>query len=293
MRLANTKIDRRSPVAMYVAVGKEIRFVTQQVKICPKCGMENKSENAACASCFTSLTNVPTTLSDKPEPTSAPAVETPATPAPGQPKSYVTREMPSTAVPGGPIGVPMGRYTSPPRQKSVAGAAIGWLIAILVIGGLAFGGWWFLMKPASPDQVVKQMMDAGKTNNVDKYMAILCKSDIDAMGGEEAARKLLEQSKSVPGADSGKDVEIGPVTYEGENTALVEVTATGQDAQQMKAFLGPDYKPKIVTVREGGKWKISLLQTGQRNLAEIMKATKMKGNGGGMFPPGGMPAGPR
>lgn len=286
---------------MHVAVGKENRFLTQQVKICPKCGMENKSENAACAACFTSLTAVPTTLSDKLEPTSAPAVETPATPAPGQPESYVTREMPSTAVPGSPIGVPMGGYASPPRQKSVAGAAIGWLIAILVIGGLAFGGWWFLMKPASPDQVVKQLIDASKAKNVDQVMALLCKDDIDQMGGQDAARKAMGNSNSLMPASSTEEVKLGTVTYEGEDTALVEVVPSAKDSETMKAQMGADYKFCIVAKREDGRWKVSLQETGKRLMADFFKAAAKKRGGlgmpamppGGMPPPAGAPTGPR
>lgn len=265
--------------------------MTQQVKICPKCGTQNKSENAACAVCFTSLATVPTTISEQLETPTVEAGAPPSSPAPSRPASNAACEVLHSGIPGGPIGAPFGSYAPPPRQKSPAGAAIGWIIAILVIGGIAFAGWWFLARPASPDQVVKQLIDASKTKNVDKMMAILCKSDIDSMGGEDAARKRMEQSKNVPGANSGEDVTIGAVTYEGENTALVEITPTGNDAQGIKSLMGSDYKPKIVTVREDGKWKISLQETTKRMMAEVMKAAIKKG-GGGFSPPGGMPTSP-
>ena len=268
--------------------------MTQQVKICPKCGTENKSDNNACVACFTSLTAVPTTLSDKPEPTYTPPAEAPSAPEPtpitqGPPGPGATREMPSSGpIPGGPIIPPPGTY-APQRTKSGAGAVVGWIIAIVVIGGLAFGGWWFFMKPASPDQVVQQWIDAQMKQDVDKIISVTSKVDLDAEGGEQVVKGELEKMKGVPGAFSTVTGKTGTVRYEGEDTALVEVALEGPTADRLAIRMGADYKPKVVTVREDGKWKISLRETVKRMRDDALE--RIRANGGSAFPGGGAPPG--
>lgn len=262
--------------------------MSQQVKMCPKCGTENKSQNAACATCFTSLTAVPTTLSNKPEATFTPPNSAQAAPVPSKPE--VTREVPPASpmggFPGGSIIAPHG--TNRPVSRGIgAGAVIGWIVAILLIGGMAFGGWWFFMKPAPPDQVVRQMFEASKAKNADKVMALLCKDDIAQMGGPEAARKAMENSSSLVPANSTEEIKLGTVTYEGEDTALVEIVPSAKDAETMKAQMGADYKFCIVAKREDGKWKVGLQETGKRVMADLFKAAAKKGGGFGMP---GMPA---
>lgn len=220
--------------------------MNQQVKICPKCKAQNEITNGPCKQCGESLAGVYPTFN----------------------RPQNSESAPIGGMPGGPIGA----YSPSPRPASNNGSAVfGWIVALLIIGGAAFGGWWFFMKPLAPDQVVTKFLEAAIQQDFDKIRPYITNSDIDSMGGEEAAKTSFANGAKDVATSKDKLPKIGEVTYENENTAVVAIIDdTGSDPTSQELIkLG--FKPSIVTVREDGKWKVSMQQTQQKFAQEMMR----------------------
>jgi hypothetical protein len=177
------------------------------VKVCPKCGAENKETSAACSNCYAPLEGVSPTQSTK---ASQPVQSKPAprqTPRP-TPSPAPTQQMPG---PGqtqmGPVGpppmtqrLPDGAYMRPPKRSSPVWIIVVLLVVVLgSVGTLAYfaatrSG---LFKPEpmpteAPDQVVVAFLAAKKTHAITKVKPFLTQASLDLLG------KLLntEQGRS-------------------------------------------------------------------------------------------------
>lgn len=287
-----------------------------QVKVCPKCGWENKIVNASCSNCFAKLDDVvPTEAKEKPQVSTTPA----QAPNPPQPSQLQAAPMNNTAsdggglaagqtppsyrnpdaVPGGPgqngpsgpssYGAPFQerRPVPPPPKKSGAGGIITAIIILVVLGVGGYFGWQYYVKSRGPEAVVQKMMDAGKNGDYDGYKACLNSRSIEQLnmviqmipGGEEALKKRIkEKSGESIGNTEGRIVGVEYDETNNNNSALVKVQPTDSSK------LPPGIKEvEIVCDKEDGEWKIDMVSTGQRMIKKIMQ------NGGGMKMPRGMP----
>ena len=251
-----------------------------KIKVCPKCGSENKETNESCSSCYASLGDVELTDStiEQAEPSSA------ETPAPA-PSGYAPTPGPTARPPG---HTPIYRERpAPVRQGSGAGLVV--FILILFAGG-AFGGWWFFLRSPSPGEVVKQFVRAAEDRDADKIKSYLSQSTLNAPGFAEGFARGKELAANIPKPEEVKHerVKILSTTYEGaeKNTAIV--TCEPEDNSKAPSVMGMDSKQEVVLVKEEGKWRVDLVTTLQR---AVQKALREMGGTGCKMPDGG-PTGP-
>ena len=232
-----------------------------QVKLCPKCGSENKEDKASCSGCYASLEGIaPTEAKDRPAPVQAPpaAQQPPA----AQPLSSSGPGAASDGPPAPNYGPPPSTYgpsfnerRSAPVKRGPNWGAI--VLGVLLLGGAAFAGWWFFLKPAGPEAAVQRMMDAINEGDWDKMKSCYTQSSVSMleMIGDEKMREVFAKSK---GKDPG--AKIIKTTYENDGkTAVVEVeSANGQGTMlAMKS-------QELVLLQESGRWKIDIRSTGMR-----------------------------
>lgn len=168
-----------------------------QVRVCPKCGTENKKSSAACSNCYTSLVNIPATESRQgaspaaagasvsPQPTiqGAPPVSgTAPTIQPGAPQQTQLGYGPP---PGGQPNVPPHHGIEMPVKKTTPTGLIVALVllALAVFGGGGFAFWKFALapvpRPTEPAaQVVLKFLEGKKTHKMDKVMPYLSKDSL-------------------------------------------------------------------------------------------------------------------
>lgn len=259
-----------------------------QVKVCPKCGVENKPDKASCSNCYTSLESVDETEA---KPRSAPVQSAEASSS-DQPQAQPLSASP-LAGPEAPAGpTPADNYAPPPGAPSPYGPAptferrpaparggpswVGIILAIVILAAAGYGGWWAYnkyLKPG-PEQVVRNFMDAGKARDFEKMKACLSKGTINMMqmaSGEEEMRRSFES-----GGSSGFEGEITACTYDESNSSLAYVNLVPTD----KKSLAPGATSvEIVCCKEDGKWKIDLMATVMRMVKKVY------GNMGRQMPP--------
>lgn len=240
-----------------------------QVKVCPKCGAENRPDKAACSGCYSSLEGVPET-EGKPKPASTgPAAERPTTEGPpaAQPLGGIGSPAPNPnyAPPGGPSTYrpPTFNERSQPIKQGPNWGAI--VLVVLLIAGAAFAGWWFFLKPAGPEKVVQQMIDASKAGDYEKMKACFSQSTINMIqmtpGGEEAAKQSLQGKSS-----RQYDGKITGVTYDDKNSSLAYVALEPAN----KAQLPPGMTSvEVVCSKENGQWKVDLMGTTMRMMRKM------------------------
>ena len=237
------------------------------IKLCPKCGAENKPDKASCSGCYASLEGVPETEGkERPAaPPPQPNQDRPAAAQPlgGQAEQSATPTSNYMAPPGAPssYGPSVNERRQPVKQGPNWGAIF--LVVLLIAGG-AFGGWWFFMKPASPDAVVQRMIDASKAGDYDKYKSCLCQSFLTKMAqspqGEQAMRSAMQQQAGKNGG--GK---VGKTTYENNGLIAVVELTPNEGAQLQPGLTSVD----IVLIKESGQWKIDLEATGRRLMKKL------------------------
>lgn len=232
------------------------------IKLCPKCGLENRLGKASCSGCYASLEGVPETEGkERPAVTPRPpAQRPPSTPQPlGQ--SRPPGEMPdasSMPPPGAPpsYGPTFNERRPPVKQGPNWGAII---LVILLLAGAAFGGWWFFLKTPSPESVVRKYMDANTAGDYDAVKSCLRQDEVVALenrpGGEQAARERMKQ-----GAGRNMGGDVLKTTYENSGSlAVVEIKPKDQSGMP-PGITSVD----ALLVQEDGKWKIDLKATGMR-----------------------------
>ena len=167
------------------------------VKVCPKCGAENRETSAACSNCYAPLDGVSSTESTKAsrpvqskpaarqaaQPTPSPA-PTQQMPAPGQ------TQMGAIGPPPMPQRVPDGSYVRPVKRSSPVWIIV--IVLIVVLGGagtLAYLGVTKsgLFKPEPlptepPDQVVVAFLAAKKTHAITKVEPFLTQASRELLG---------------------------------------------------------------------------------------------------------------
>lgn len=247
-----------------------------QVKVCAKCGTENKIERASCANCYGSLSDVASTLRSKPQ---EPVV---AKPKPAQP------EKPASPGPGPhPLQPGVERRYVPPAQphasaKSGSGTfVIVAFVVLLIAGGGGFAAWHFVInKPQTPEQLVKSFLSY-KGGDYDRMKDYMTQGSIDFLantyGGEDELRKKMKESSGPLGVSNlslQKKPEIRPAVFEGDSKAFVEVALPDNSGTQQLNKLGIDLKFGFVCAKEQGKWKIDLPDTSNRIEAQMRSAVR-------------------
>lgn len=250
-----------------------------QVRVCPKCGAENRPDRASCSNCYTSLEAVAETeAKPRPVPTQ------PRAEAPNQPVS--ASPLTGPAVTAGPT--PADNYAPPPGAPSPYGPPpsferrlaptsrgpnwIAIILTIVILAGAGCGGWWAynkFVKP-SPEAVIQKMIDAAKEGDYDKFKSCLSQDSISLMNmqvgeNEEAARAAMKRS-----ASNEQTAKITGTTYEdGGKTAVVSMVST----KPLPAGMPESMKTtEMVLLREDGQWKLDLKSTMARMMKKVFSS---------------------
>lgn len=233
------------------------------IKVCPKCGSENKLGKASCSGCYASLDGVPETeATERPAATPPqPAHNPPSTPEPlGQsaPGAMPTSNfMPPPGAPSS-YGPTFNERRQPVKQGPNWGAIV---LVVLLLGGAAFAGWWFFLKPASPESVVRKFMNASTAGDYDAMKSCLCQEGVAAMESMPALRDAMKKAAE---HSAGKDTsyEVVKTTYENSGSlAVVEIKPKDQSS------MPPGMTTmEMLLVREDGKWKLDMKATGMRKM---------------------------
>jgi hypothetical protein len=258
---------------------------SMQVKVCPKCGAENKPDKASCSGCYSSLEGVVETEA-KARP--APEPNRPQAQAPPAAQPLSGSPLTGPATPAGPT--PADNYTPPPGAPSPYGAPMtfpekrsapvsrgtNWIAIVLVVvllGGAAYGGWWYYTnKIMGPDKIVQRFLDAAKAGDYEKMKACLTQSFINKIqavpGGEEKVKADL------PSQISKMDGNITGVTYDEKNSSLAYVAVEVSSKQQLPPGMT---SLDMVCSKENGRWKVDLEATGARLVSKMMSGRGMSG----------------
>jgi len=271
-----------------------------KVKVCPKCGSENKETNESCSSCYASLAGVESTESAKapmvlpPAPAKAaepPKAETPAPPPQAPPSPY--------GPPPGPIARP-GGYTPGYRERAAPvkqGSSVGLIVFILILlAGGAGAGWWFLLKPQSPGEVVQGFAAAAQSNDPEKIKSYLSQSTMNMPGFAEGFARGQELAAKNPKPKDDVDVRVNVLStvYEGAEKDTAIVTFEPEDKSKAPTGMGMGAKQELVLVKEDGKWKIDLPASIQRAVTKALGGGSGTPRGGGSAAPqGGRSTAPR
>ena len=253
-----------------------------KVKVCPKCGAENKPDKASCSGCYSSLEDVAETEA-KPRPAAAPSQpQEPRPPAAASPLSgpaTVEGQTPAgyfAPPPGAPS--PYGP-TFPERRPAPISRGPNWgaiVVVIVLLAGAGYGGWWGYNKYfKGPDKVVGQFLDAMKAGDYDKFKSCLNQHSINLLqnqiqkmpGGEALIREELKKE-----ANQQMGGKITGVTYDEKNADLayvaLEPTNKAQLPPSMTSF-------DIVCSKEDGQWKVDLEATSLRMISKAAAARGM------------------
>jgi len=236
------------------------------IKVCPKCGSENKLGKASCSGCYASLEGVPET-EGKERPAAAPPPPAPSPPSTPEPLGKSEPgAMPSSNFmppPGAPssYGPTFNERRQPVKQGPNWGAII---LVILLLAGAAFGGWWFFLRTPSPESVVRKFMDANTAGDYDAFRSCLRQDEVAAMGGEQALRGMMKKAAE---RAAGKDTsyEVVKTTYENSD-ALAVVEIKPKDTSSMPPEMTT---MEMLLVQEDGKWKVDLKATGMRMMKKL------------------------
>jgi hypothetical protein len=247
-----------------------------QVKVCPKCGAENRPDKASCSGCYTSLEGVAETEAQpRPAPTQPQAQPRP----PAQPQAQMppaaqplgASPLSGPAGPAGPTGpTPADNYAAPPgapspygptptyseRRSAPAsrgpnwGAIVG--VLILLLGGGGFAGWWFFLRAPGPEAVVQKMIDAQKAGDRETFKSCFSASSISllsmAPGGADAVMDAM--MKQTPNEKPGKIIST---TYEDNGATAIVTVASNQTNE-------------LVLIKDNGQWKLDLMASGMRKM---------------------------
>lgn len=278
-----------------------------RVKVCPKCGRENKESSATCFNCYADLCKAE--IRETPDAASQGSdVTRQVTMAPPPPppvrasrQQNRTAQIPpadtsatgtSSTAPSVPLDMP-GDYrpsgyshtneAPPPKKKSAAPLA-AFLIIVVVIGAVAA----YMMKPQPepkipPDQVVSAFIEAKATEDIEKV-----KPYLDSMAIFEIEQSLRNAGKGKQGIVTARvltsiiytlppepklinesDVEILKTEKNPKkpNQAIVLVRLT---PKEMKLGLGPT-ECLIATIQERSEWKIDVAETKKIQNRELME----------------------
>ena len=238
-----------------------------QVKVCPKCGSENKADKASCSGCYASLESVaPTEAKERPAPVQTqPAAQRPPAAQPLSSSGPAGAGAPApNHRPPSTYGPSFNERRSAPVKNGLNWGAI--VFVVLLLGGAAFAGWWFFLKPASPEAVVQKFIDANKVGDYDALKSCLCQTNIAAIGrlpgGEEATRQKMKQGG---GGGQQIDADIVNSTYENSG-AIAVVEVRPKDQKQLPPGVTTT---EVVLVQEDGKWKIDMGATVMRAMKQL------------------------
>ncbi|MCX8052380.1 MAG: hypothetical protein N3B12_01100 [Armatimonadetes bacterium] len=248
-----------------------------KVKICPKCGSENKEANESCSSCYASLDNAELRESTN-EPIAVPPSK-PVTPRSSQPRAS------STETPQSPYGPPVGSVVGPTRPVSTyrerrvpakQGFGFGAFVFILILLAAGGGsGWWFFLRPPNPGEVVLRFTAAQASHDVEKMKSCLSQNTLNWPGfsrGLEIGAKIAAKSEvEVP------SVKILTTTYLGADKSTAVVTYEPCDKSKIPA--GFDARQEMLLVKEEGQWKIDMIGTLQRAIKKAFGGAVKPGSG--------------
>jgi hypothetical protein len=244
-----------------------------KVKVCPKCGAENKPDRASCSGCYSSLEDVAETEA-KPRPAAAPSQpQEPRPPAGASPLSGpATAEQQTPAGYFAPLPDPPRPYVPEFNQRRLSSVSRGpnWgaiALVIVLLAGVAYGGWWAYnkyLKPG-PDKVVQQFLDAAKAGDYDKLEACLTQSMVNIIqavpgGGAAAKQSLLDQIRQQ------MEGKVTGVTYDEKNNSLAYVALEPTS----KSHLPPGVTSiDVVCSKENNQWKVDLIATTMRMTSKM------------------------
>jgi|YNPNPStandDraft_1061719.scaffolds.fasta_scaffold00003_81 hypothetical protein len=251
-----------------------------QVRVCPKCGAENRQDRASCSNCYATLAEVElpesnvahsapktTKASDatvqseiRPRPITEPGLQ----PLAGVP---LTGETPPPQPSGRTYSPPIGPSFARPTRESAAPRSMrpNWgaiILVIILIGGGAFAGWWFFLKPKDPAAVVQKMLNAAKAKDIEKAKECLSQSSLNMIKSIPGGEKMFLQ-----GPGSSQDAEILGTTYEGDK-AIVEIKPKEQRQNMPPELSTVD----IVLVKEDKEWKVDFGETMGRLMSKAFKS---------------------
>ena len=257
-----------------------------KVKVCAKCGAENKESNESCSSCYASLAGVEFTESTKEPMVLPPAAQRPAEPRKAETPAPTAQTPPAGGPGGAPSYTPIYRERPAPVKQ---GSSVALIVVILILlAGGAAAGWWFFLRTPSPGEVVQRFVAASEGNDPEKIKSYLSQSTLNMPGfaegfarGKELAAKHSKSTQPTKGQEVR--VKILGTVYEGADKNTAIVTCEPEDKSKIPA--GMNAKQEIVLVKEEGKWKIDLMATIQRAFAGAMKKGFRMPRGG---PPGPM-----
>ncbi len=260
-----------------------------EVKLCEKCGAENKIDNEVCSSCYASLVGAKVVQSTK-EPVVVSQVQ-PRAPRPSQPQAPAATT-PQNQVYGPPPGAsavgppPQGMFTErrPPVKQRSGGGALAFIIILILVAGGAAAGWWFYLRPPSPEQVMRTFITASVDMDAEKAKSCLTKDSLNVPGVAESFTQIGNAGDK-PDPKSVQ-FEIKETTYEGaeKSTAVVNVNFKLPEKVSTKV---DSLDIPFVLLQEEGRWKIDARQSQQRMIQSLMQQMRQRGFGG---PPG--PGGP-
>jgi len=261
-----------------------------KVKVCPKCGSENKETNESCSSCYASIVDV-----ELVESTKEPIVLPPAPPPkPAQPRAAQAAPRSAQEPPGPPPG-PAGHagYTpayserrAPTRRRSSAGLVV--LVLILAAGG-AVAAWWFFLRQPSPGEVLQRFFSACEARDTEKAKSFLSKSSLSIPGMAEGFSKGFSAARKTAQAHGKQEeaaIRVLATAYAGAESKTAIVTWEPRDKSDVPA--GMDARFDWVLVKEEGGWKIDLLESSRRMMQKLFGEALKKG----LKIPKGAPMGP-
>ena len=159
----------------------------------------------------------------------------------------------------------------------------GNVLAIIVLAAAAFAGWWFLLKPKTPEQVVNAFIAAARAGDVEKVKTCVSsasRAELDESGAAEGLKRSFQKNPNTKESDEEK-VKIGETTFEGGSKALVEVMPTEPAAASAVGGM----KVQMVLIKEEGQWRIDSKQTQDLMIKRVMEEIKKKGIN---LPPGAL-----
>ncbi|HZO90628.1 MAG TPA: hypothetical protein VFB38_20030 [Chthonomonadaceae bacterium] len=190
-----------------------------------------------------------------------PGLSAPA-PQPPRPSSYpgsVPATPPRPGRPHSAVTMPLRREGA--RSRSISGNAIAIVIAILVLGLGAFGGWWYLQHRTHPKTQAEKFFTAIKTMDWKTVYETSEQASTKYASAQEFEKKMNDVINQNPGAAammkglaSSVDFKVGEPTINGdEATVPVTISLAGINLSQM----GQSGTINVKMKNFGGIWKVS------------------------------------
>lgn len=213
-----------------------------QIKVCPKCGSENRADRNACSSCYAPLESVQLTE--------------------GKEQPQVMRVATPNSAPVRTPAVAPGAARSATKSKLASGVALA-VLALVILAGAAYAGWWLFLRPRTPEEVARKYQAANRVGDFDAIRECLSRERAICYTAKDEAELRIMRMNCKRAAASGcrelGDFEVLNKCHYENGFAVVEITPT--DPQHSAPCMQGFAKADLVLVNEDGKWKVDIKRT--------------------------------